>query len=70
MALAMNKRTGKTVSVPEHYLGHPVLGQDLVSATAEKSSSAAPKKEKKSFFDLPETEEQLAPETDNETNEE
>lgn len=43
MALATNKRTGITVSVPDHYIGHPVLGKNLVLATGE--AQAAPKKE-------------------------
>ncbi len=45
MALAINKRTGKTVSVPDHYIGHPVLGKNLVAASDE--AQAAPKKETK-----------------------
>ncbi len=45
MALATNKRTGKTVSVPDHYIGHPVLGIDLVADGTE--VQAAPKKEMK-----------------------
>lgn len=45
MALATNTRTGKTVSVPDHYIGHPVLGIDLVAAGTE--VQAAPKKEMK-----------------------
>jgi hypothetical protein len=45
MALATNKRTGITVSVPDHYIGHPVLGKNLVLATDE--AQAAPKKETK-----------------------
>jgi len=69
MALVKNVRTGKIANVPEHYLGHPVLGVDLVDAT--KVSSAAPKKVKKSYFATEKTEEeQLAPEIDIETNEE
>lgn len=68
MALAKNIRTGKIVNVPEHYLGHPVLGGDLVELG--KVSSAAPKKEKKSFFTTEKTEEeQPAPEIDIENNE-
>jgi len=69
MALVKNTRTGKVSNVPDHYLGHPVLGADLVDAN--KVSSAAPKKEKKSFFATEETKkEQPAPEIDIETNEE
>ena len=45
MAIAINKRTGKTVSVPEHYIGHSVLGKDLEPAGSV--VKAAPKKEKK-----------------------
>jgi len=45
MAIAKNTRTGNIVSVPEHYIGHPVLGNDLVLATDE--VQAAPKKENK-----------------------
>lgn len=45
MALATNTRTGKTVSVPDHYIGHPVLGIDLVAEGTE--VQAAPKKEMK-----------------------
>jgi len=45
MALAINVRTGKMVDVPDHYLGHEVLGKDLVLATEE--AQAAPKKETK-----------------------
>jgi len=45
MALATNTRTGKTVDVPAHYIGHPVLGKNLVLATGE--AQAAPKKETK-----------------------
>jgi len=45
MALATNIRTGKSVSVPDHYIGHPVLGNDLVLETDE--VQAAPRKETK-----------------------
>jgi hypothetical protein len=31
-AWARNTTTGKVVRVPEHYLGHPVLGKDFVPA--------------------------------------
>lgn len=44
MALARNTRTGKIASVPNHYIGHPVLGKNLVSLTEE--VQAVPKKEK------------------------
>ena len=69
MPLVKNIRTGKIADVPEHYIGHPVLGGDLVELN--KVSSAAPKKEKKSFFATEnKEEEQPAPEIDIETNEE
>jgi len=55
MAIAKNKKTGKIISVPSHYIGHPVLGKNLVSV--DSSVQAAPKKENKSQ----ETKEQLAP---------
>lgn len=45
MALAKNTKTGITVNVPGHYLGHPVLGKNLVAVGAE--VQAAPKKETK-----------------------
>jgi len=45
MALAKNTRTGKVVSVPAHYIGHSVLGKNLV-AYGEKVS-AAPKEKNK-----------------------
>lgn len=44
MAFAKNTRTGKFTSVPEHYIGHPVLGKNLILVTEE--VQAAPKKEK------------------------
>ena len=69
MPLVKNIRTGKIADVPEHYIGHPALGGDLVELN--KVSSAAPKKEKKSpFTTKKKEEEQLAPEIDIETNEE
>ena len=43
MAQALNKRTGLTVDVPAHYIGHPVLGKNLVAVSNE--AQAAPKKE-------------------------
>lgn len=49
MAIAVNTRTGKTVSVPEHYIGHPVLGKDL-EPFGGAEVQAAPKKEKKNRF--------------------
>lgn len=51
MALAINTRTGKSVSVPDHYIGHPVLGNDLVLETEE--VQAAPMKETKSKKEQP-----------------
>jgi hypothetical protein len=45
MALAINIKTGKSAIVPDHYIGHPVLGKNLVLATDE--AQAAPKKETK-----------------------
>jgi len=76
MASAMNKRTGKVTDVPEHYIGHPVLGKDLVSpkssvAPKETEKLVVEKKEVKSFFKTSAAvdEGQLAPETENETNE-
>jgi hypothetical protein len=78
MAFAKNIRTGKTTNVPEHYLGHPVLGKDLVAI--DDMIEAAPKKEKNkkyestSFFrkeSVEEIEEQPAPtiKLENEENE-
>jgi hypothetical protein len=72
MAFVKNTRTGKTASVPEHYIGHPVLGKWLVAVNGDKAK-AAPKKENKkksaeteshSWFAKAETEikEQPAPE--------
>lgn len=46
MALAMNVRTGKTVTVPDHYIGHEILGKDLELIDGAEVQ-AAPKKEKK-----------------------
>jgi hypothetical protein len=43
MPLVKNTITGKTVSVPSHYVSHPVLGKNLVLVTDE--VQAAPKKE-------------------------
>lgn len=45
MAIVRNTRTGKIASVPDHYVGHPVLGNGLVSVDDE--IQAAPKKENK-----------------------
>jgi hypothetical protein len=61
MANAMNTKTGKTVSVPDHYIGHPVLGKNLVLVTDE--AQAAPKKEtKKKEQPAPEVEVEVLPE--------
>lgn len=51
MAIAKNIRTGKVDSVPDHYIGHPVLGKDLVLETEE--ASAAPKAKKKQAAYIP-----------------
>jgi hypothetical protein len=81
MAFAKNTRTGKITSVPEHYIGHPVLGKDLIAIDGK--VEAAPKKEKKKKTEAikvqelswakiaEEIEEQPAPETnlENEENE-
>lgn len=73
MANAKNTRTGMIVSVPSHYIGHPVLGKNLIAVDGK--VEAAPKKEKKKKLEveLPQeiTEEQPAPETniENEENE-
>ena len=63
MAFAKNTRTGKTTSVPDHYIGHPVLGKDLVIIG---EVTSAPKKESKKkakdYFTFEPTQEQPAPE--------
>ena len=43
MAIVRNTKTGIITSVPDHYVGHPVLGKNLVLATDK--AQAAPKKE-------------------------
>lgn len=48
MAIAKHKKTGQIISVPSHYIGHPVLGKNLVSVDSE--VQAAPKKESKEQF--------------------
>jgi uncharacterized protein YccT (UPF0319 family) len=79
MTFVKNTRTGKTASVPDHYIGHPVLGKWLVAVDGNKAE-AAPKKESKkktaetesqSWFSKaePETQEQPAPETNIENEE-
>jgi hypothetical protein len=54
MPIVINVTTGKSMAVPAHYLGHPVLGVDLVLAEdyvpAEAEVVEAPKKNKKEFF--------------------
>lgn len=76
MAIVKNIRTGKIVSVPEHYIGHPVLGKNLIAVDGK--VEAAPKKENKKkaepkvfSFMAPaeEIEEQPAPETNIENEE-
>jgi hypothetical protein len=51
MAIAKNVRTGKVSIVPDHYIGHPVLGKDLVLDSDE--ASAAPKNKKKQAEYIP-----------------
>ena len=73
MTTAKNTRTGKIVSVPDHYIGHPVLGKNLIAVDGK--VEAAPKKEKKKKIEVELSqeipEEQPAPETNlqNEENE-
>jgi hypothetical protein len=43
MAIVRNINTGIVTSVPDHYVGHSVLGKNLVLVTDE--AQAAPKKE-------------------------
>jgi hypothetical protein len=45
MAYAKNTVSGAVVSVPEHYINHPVLGKNLVALGEQ--AQAAPKKETK-----------------------
>jgi hypothetical protein len=45
MATVRNIKTGNIASVPDHYVGHPVLGKNLVLLTDK--AQAAPKKETK-----------------------
>lgn len=47
MPLAKNTRTDKIVQVPAHYIGHPVLGKELVLVEDEYEAPVASKKEKK-----------------------
>lgn len=61
MAIVRNTKTGIVTSVPDHYVGHPVLGKNLVLATDE--AQAAPKKEtKKKEQPAPEVEVEVLPE--------
>lgn len=47
MATAINTRTGKIVSVPDHYIGHPALGIDLELVSSEVEAAPKDKKKKK-----------------------
>jgi len=47
MAIAINTRTGKTVTVPDHYIGHSVLGIDLELFGSEVKAAPTDKKKKK-----------------------
>ena len=47
MALAMNTRTGKVANVPDHSIGHPSLGSELVLVGEEPAKTAKPKTNKK-----------------------
>jgi hypothetical protein len=47
MAIAINTRTGKTVTVPDHYIGHSVLGNDLELLGSEVKAAPTDKKKKK-----------------------
>jgi hypothetical protein len=61
MPLVKNKNTGIVKNVPDHYVGHPVLGKNLVLVTDE--VQAAPKKEtKKKEQPAPEVEVEVLPE--------
>jgi hypothetical protein len=67
MAFAKNTRTGKFVSVPDHYIGHPVFGADLMLVDSD--SADKPTKEKKTKIaaapvaEFESIQEQEAPET-------
>ena len=69
MAVARNLRTGKVSNVPDHYIGHPVLGKELVLETDESPAAPKTKKKQADFFSKweepvsTELEEQPAPET-------
>lgn len=51
MAIAKNIRTDKIVTVPDHYIGHEILGKDLILVTDE--APAAPKAKKKQAEYIP-----------------
>ena len=91
MAIAINTRTGKVVTVPNHYIGHEVLGKDLELLGSNVEAAPKAKKKKAEYvsnavdadgdglvqdgteWERPvgtEIEEQPAPETEHETNEE
>ena len=54
MALVMNTRTGKVSNVPDHSIGHPVLGAELVLMGDEPVETVAPKPKKKPAKYVPE----------------
>jgi len=64
MATAKNTRTGIIVSVPDHYIGHPVLGKNLIAVGGKVEAAPKKEKKKKAEVELPQeiTEEQPAPE--------
>lgn len=47
MAFAKNTRTGKFVSVPDHYIGHPVFGGDLILVDEESADKLTKEKKTK-----------------------
>jgi hypothetical protein len=53
MAFAKNTRTGKFVNVPDHYIGHPVFGGDLIVADTEAMVEPTKEKKKKSVKYVP-----------------
>lgn len=56
MAFVKNLRTGKVANVPDHYVGHPVLGKDLEvigETTDVVEIQAAPKTKKKKAEYIP-----------------
>lgn len=46
MAICLNTLTGEEVEVPDHYLGHPVLGAYLAPLDSEVNSETKTKKTK------------------------